>query len=267
MKNLVQILLSILFWSCQNNKEEKFLFQTQEFTTTWIKKNSFYPESYEPLGFSSFEIRKGSEKKYRSIKHEYILKNKEGVKIKNSHFFTFNAEGRVTVLTKERTNFLRTMEPDTWLWHYTFGDSFNNVDYGMNKEWLLKKYKDYLMIKNNEFYDISYLRIDCLEFLRSSINDLGRGKMERIISIDSGSKTSKRDLSELLQDLSVSYEWYEPVNFAIFQKDSIETAFLIRYKKPSGPLMFYDLNTESEFSTQIDLAFMGSNCFQKVLEF
>ena len=95
-------------------KEQKVIAAVENF----IKANSKYPESYEPIDFTNYEDDKGLS---FEIQHKYKLKQADGNEIETMHYFVLDKDFRIILIETTRSNTYRVESPELEEWTNNFG--------------------------------------------------------------------------------------------------------------------------------------------------
>lgn len=87
----------------------------------FIKSNSKYPDSYEPIDFIGYTWGEDDEGLTFEIQHKYSLKNNDGKKMDATHYFVLDKEFRVVLIETNRSNVYRVDPPKIEEWTSKFG--------------------------------------------------------------------------------------------------------------------------------------------------
>lgn len=94
----------------------------------FIKANSKYSESYEPIEFFDYLWGGDDDNLFFQIQHKYNLKQKDGKKIETTNFFILDKDFSVIMIETTRSNSLRYFPPELEEWTSKFGNEENITD-------------------------------------------------------------------------------------------------------------------------------------------
>ena len=259
--------LALGFLSCASDEE----IMRKDAELKVIKTNADFPESYMPIEFSNFRTREhyGIVDTCYEIAHKYKLRSKTGTLLEDRHFFILIGD-KMSLITKNRTNYINSVPPSTFVWSNIYGDRLENVYLsGHDTTRFLNSYRDYSLVGGGIWADFHYLDSDCLWFLKSNLSpqDSTDIDIKRVLITASNAVFEERAEKMMTGKKQQSNIQYSD-KLAIYTRNggSVERCGTLRYQEREKVISLTSLDSTEKYTFIVDSAFLETKCFKYKLE-
>lgn len=266
----IAVVFTLGLISCSSD-EEIMRKDAESKVKSWIIANADFPESYEPVGFDSFH-----ENRHHFVRdtcygifHKYKLKDRNGQLTEDRHYFVLIGD-KMSLVTKNRTDYIQTIPPSTFIWSNIYGDKLHNVYLsGYDSTNFYNSYRDYCLIGGGIWADFHYLDSDCLLFLKSYLSpkDSSNVDIKRILITASNTVFEERTEKIRTGKMQQSNIQYSD-KLAVYTKNdsSEEKCGSLRYHEKENTISLTALDSTENFVFSVEADFLKTKCFKYKLE-